>query len=489
MKENFYVSGKKVKYTMKMIFFSLLLINSNAFSDNIHPVSLTIHLRGVYESKISLMTTVGGNQLIQNILVKESVSSGDTAVFIVPAEYLPGEFVLRFDYKELKTSTPYPSEKNFIINQQNLELWVSPVYSNNPDSTKFQPDEKENAAMERFMKENFAQKEKIGLLQNFLLNYDDNKSDFYQQGIAEYEKRRKAHNKWIEDQIKADRDLFVATLYNFQFVQQISWEGTEADRRQSFRDHYFDYLNFNDSLLIRTRDMKSYLDQYVNLYGEDATTNALRDSLFALAGKNAIEKAKTGNPKVYGWMVDYFYKGYESFGIEPGIAMLAPYLNDPNCLTSKRQAILKRLEGMKTIVPGTIAPDFTFTDDSGKQAGFQNSQPGTPYKLVLFWSADCPHCKELAGKLYNWWLKPGNAQKVAVFALSLDETDTEVAEYQKAIPALQGWKHILTKGGVNSPEANSYYILATPVMLLVDSKSNEIISLPENVEQLESRLK
>jgi hypothetical protein len=475
---------KKVITILLVALFPALL-----FSSTINPVYLTVHLRGVYSSKISLMTTVGGNQLIQNILVKESVANGDTAVFIVPAEYLPGEFVLRFDYKEQKTSTPYPSEKNFIINQQDLELWVSPVYSNNPDSTKFQPGELENAAYDRFMKENYSQKDKVGLLQNFLMNYDEPKSEFYLMGIKEYEKRRKAHNQWISDQVKADRDLFVATLYNFQYVQPVDWQGTEQERRISFRNHYFDYIDFNDSLLIRTRDIKSWMDQYVNLYGQDATTNELRDSLFTLAGKMAIEKAKTGNPQVYGWMVDYFYKGYESFGIQPGISMLAPYLDDPNCLTSKRQAILKRLEGMKTIVPGIIAPDFMYTDGSGQQSSFRGYHAPSPYKLVLFWSADCPHCKELVGKLYNWCLQDDNAKKITVFALSLDETDTEVAEYQKAVPALQGWFHILTKGGVNSPEANSYYILATPVMLLVDSKTNEIISLPENLEQLEGRLK
>jgi peroxiredoxin len=283
--------------------------------------------------------------------------------------------------------------------------------------------------------------------------------------------------------------LFVSTLYNFQYVPAISWEGNETERKHSFREHYFDNIDFNDSLLIRSRDLKSWMDQYVNLYGEEVTTNELRDSLFTVAGRTAIEKAKTGHPKVYGWMVDYFYKGYESFGIQPGIAMLAPYLDDPNCLTSKRQAILKRLEGMKTIVPGTLAPDFTFTDESGKSASFQSYHPETPYKMVLFWSADCSHCMELVHKLYTWWQKPGNAQKLTVFALSLDETETEIAEYDKVLPILEGWKHVLTQGGVNSPEAGSYYILATPVMIVVNSLTNEIVSMPENIEQMESALK
>ena len=476
---------KRIRFLIILIVFA----SGKPFILEAKDITLTIHLRGVYSSDISLMTTNQANQLIETILSRKSVLNGDTAILHVPAEFLPGEFVLRFDYKEKASSSPYPAEKNFIINHQELELWVHPIYSNNADSTWFQDDEAENSALTRFMTENYAQKEMVGMLQNFLVNYDDDQSEFYQEGVREYEKRRKAHNQWISDQVKHDRDLFVSTLYNFQYVPEIRFEGPETERRQSLRDHYFDYIDFNDSLLIRTRDFKSWMDQYVNLYGEDATTASIRDSLFTLAGKNAVEKARAGHPVIYGWMVDYFYKGYESFNIQPGIAMLAPYLDDPDCLTSKRQAIIKRLEGMKTLVKGTIAPDFNYTDESGKQSGFLNYTSDTPYKLVLFWSADCPHCMELVSKLYNWWDQPENGKKLTVFALSLDDTETEVAEYHKVVKSLTGWQHMLTRGGVNSPEANSYFILATPVMILVDARSNEIVSMPENLGQLESALK
>jgi hypothetical protein len=455
----------------------------------IHTVSLTIHLRGVYSSKISLMTQKGGSALIQDILVKESVANGDTCTFIVPALYLPGEFVLRFDYKEEETSTPYPSEKSFILNQQDMELWVSPIFCNNADSTKWQDGESENTAMGKFMAENFKQKEKLGLLQNFLLNYDDNASDFYQEGIVEYEKRRQAHNQWITEQVKNERNLFVSTLFFFQYVPAISWNGDEADRRQSYKENYFEFVDFNDTLLIRSRDFKSWMDQYVNLYGEDATTNELRDSLFTVAGQRAVEKAKAGHPKIYGWMVDYFYNGYESFNIQPGIAMLATYLDDPNCLTAKRQAILKRVEGMKTLVPGSVAPEISYTDPTGLNVSLLGSQTKAQYKLVLFWSADCPHCMELVNKLYTFWQKPGSKDKMTIFAVSLDETETEIAEWDKAIRLLPGWNHYRAEGGVNSPEAASYFILATPVMVVVDAKTNQIVSMPETVEQLEKELK
>ena len=93
-------------------------------------------------------------------------------------ENLPGEFVLRFDYKEKETSSPYPSEKSIFINNQNLELWLSPKYCNNTDSTWFQNNEKENKAFSVFSKENMQNREKISILQDFLMKYDDIASEF-----------------------------------------------------------------------------------------------------------------------------------------------------------------------------------------------------------------------------------------------------------------------------------------------------------------------
>ena len=297
-------------------------------------LTLTIHLRGVSESKISLMT-MSATRLIKSIVEVQGIKNGETTVLQVPGEKLPGEFVLRFDYKEKKESTPYPSEKNLIIGYQNLELWVSPIYCNNPDSTWFQKGEIENRAFSNFSKENSFKKEKIGLLQQFLMSYDDPKSKFYRQGVSEFEKRRQDYNLWLGNRIRDEKSLFVSTLYRFQHIPGISLEGTEEERFTSLIHHYFDGMDFGDSLLVKTSNLNKWMDNYVNLYGKLATTITLRDSLFPIAARVAIEKAKVGHPLVYGWMVDYFYRGFEANNIQSGMKVLQDYLGDPNCLTSK----------------------------------------------------------------------------------------------------------------------------------------------------------
>ena len=473
------------KNIRNLLVLTLLLCHSSPVSLFAQPrdVTITIHLRGVYDSKTSLLGLTG-SRTFKPIAEVPAVKNGETVRLSVPGEKLPGEFVLRFDYREKATSTPYPSEKYLFINDQDLELWVNPKACNNADSTWFQPNEWENAAFIRFSKENAGRKEKLGLLQNFLMNYDETESLFYQQGIKEYEQRRTSYNLWLKTRSDQDSSLFVSCLYSFQYVPGIPWEGSETKRIEGVIAHYFDGMDVGNPMIIKTSDLNKWMDSYVNLYGGMATTVALRDSLFPLAGKRAIEKARQGDPLVYGWMVDYFYRGFETNGIDAGMKILQPYLDDPTCLTSKRQEIARRLEGMEQLVPGSQAPDITLNDQDGNLFELNSFETNNNYILLLFWSADCNHCVEMAENLYPLLQQPDLQQKISVVAISLDETETEIAAWERKIPQLTGWKHLRASEGINSKVAYDYYVLATPIMVLLNAKTKEIIATPNTIKEL-----
>lgn len=106
-------------------------------------ISLSVHLHGVSESKIALIPLSGSTQF-KAIADVSGIKIGETATMEVSKEYLPGEFIIRFESKEKKESEPKPSEKRILINQQNLELWINPVHASNQDSCRFQKDEREN---------------------------------------------------------------------------------------------------------------------------------------------------------------------------------------------------------------------------------------------------------------------------------------------------------------------------------------------------------
>lgn len=448
-------------------------------------ITLSIHIRGVSESKISLLPMAGA-KAYKPVLELASVKNGEAAVLNIPSEYLPGEFVVRFDYKEKPESTPYPSEKQLIVGKQPLELWVHPMFANNRDSSRYQEGETENATFARFSSENALQRKKIGLLQQFLMEYDQPESDFYRQGIAEYEKRRQAYNQWLDQKADADKALFVSGIYRFSYLPEINFTGSEQARLENLIDGYFAGLDFNDPNIIRTSQMNDWMNTYVNLHGQMATTIELRDSLIPAAAYKAIEKARTGHPLVYGWMVDYFYRGFEANDIPQGMKVLEPYLNDPACLTSKRMEIERRLKGMETLSVGSWAPDIQLTDHENLPFQLSKFKTEAKYLLLLFWSADCSHCQSTINALFPWSQLDENQKKASIIAVSLDETETEILAWEKKISALKGWKHLRAKEGINSKVANDYYILATPVMLVLDSKTMEIKAMPSTFSQFEA---
>ena len=168
--------------------------------------------------------------------------------------------------------------------------------------------------------------------------------------------------------------------------------------------------------------------------------------------------------------------------------MLEEHINNPNCLTSKKQQITKRLEGMAKLIPGALSPDFVISDNQGKNFEFHQYKGKARYKLLLFWSAGCVNCQQLINELKQWYNLPLNKKKLDIIAVSLDETAADTEKWKTALTALSEWKHIHAKEGVNSSVARDYAILSTPVMFLIGSKNNIIASIPGNLEQLKKDL-
>jgi hypothetical protein len=446
-------------------------------------VSLALKLRGVFDSKATLLAVAGNG--IKEVTAVSSIRGGTSTVLRIPKDMLPGEFVLRMDFKEKPSGISYPSEKRLIVNAENIELVVNPKFMNNPDSTYYLKGGEEDALLSRFSRENAKKKDQLNLLHNFLIGYEEIQTEVYRAAILEFEKKRTAYNSWLRGWASENKSHFVSRTFQLERVSKTDWTGSESDRVKSMLENYFDGIDFSDPQILKTRDLSNWMDVYVNIYGTMVRSERERDSLFTLAGRRAIEKSRDGHPLVYGWMVDYFYKGYESFNIKTGIEMLNTFLSDPRCITSRRMEIEKRLKGIDSIVPGRLAPDFYAVGTSNKKTLFSNYKTDLPFKLVLFWSADCHHCKELVKELYPWYKSVGR-KTMEVFALSMDFTELEVLRWETAKLALPGWVHSRPQGGVNSHEAQAYYILSTPVMVLVDSKTNTIVALPANIKQLKS---
>ena len=484
---------KRKIYLSLLISAACVFISSSVFAMSQAPNNsararqLTVNLEGIFDAKVTLLP-FKGLKTIKPIAEAAGVKEGKSVVIKIPVEYLPGEFLLRIDYRAKESDHYYPAERIIYVNEEDIGLTVNPPYINNDEKTKFNSGEKENTVYGVFMKENSAKRMPIDLLRQLLLSYDLPKSEFYAQAVKEFESRRIKYNAWLKDQARVYKKLYVSRLFQFQYIPAVSWSGDEFERLNQILKNYFEGIDFSDPLIIRSREFSRFMDIYMGLYGAQAKTAESRDALFTQAGRVACEKASFADPRVYGWMVDYFYTGYETYNIKDGMIMLQEHINNPKCLTSKKEQIIQRLEGMRKLIPGANAPDFVLSDKQADDFQFHKWVPKARYKLLLFWTTTCADCLELVNELSQWYNQPANKNKADIITVNLDEAQIGVEKWKFAIKPLSAWKNLQAKGGVNSPVARAYAILSTPVMFLVDSKSNKIVSVPETFEKFKKEL-
>jgi hypothetical protein len=466
----------------------VMILSTMGFGQITKERSVKVQLRQIVDADISI-TPFNGLKAVTPIEEIKALKNNETATFLIPEKYIPGEFVLRINYRAKESDAPYPSERYIYLFKQDIVLSINPPYINDNDSTKFSNGEMENTIYAAFTKENILRRSQLELLRQLLLNYDSLKSAFYLKAVNEFEQRRLEYNNWLGKQSKAYHDLYISRLFQFRYIPAIIWTEDKDAQMLRFAKNYFEGIDFSDTLILPSRELNQFMSDYMSLYGMLSTTSELRDSLFTMAGSIACEKASEGHPKVYGWMTDYFYNGYETYSINKGMVMLQKHMNNPNCLTSKKQQINKRLAGVKDLIPGSLAPDFVLPVNADDNFNFHKWKSKAPYKLLLFWSADCAHCLLFVNELKQWYSIPENKKKLDIIAVSLDATDSEIQKWTAVKIEFSGWQHLRAKEGVNSPVANSYSILSTPAMYLVKNENNIIKAVPLDMNQLKEGIK
>ena len=444
-------------------------------------LELNVKIRGVYSSKISL-SPFNGVKTAEAIAAHDPVAAGEHVLFEVPERFLPGEFLIRFDYKKDADSHPYPSELHVYLNENSITVNANPLYLRG-DSLILGNDV-ENKAFFAYQQDLSEKRQTIALIEQLLVAYDRPGDRLYREAILAYKERVKAMNEWIKKQQHARPDLYVSRLFGFDAMIPVNWEVPETERINEILDVYFRQLDVKDSLILRSRQLNEFMGRYMNLWGQLGNLQEQpMDSLYVLAGQIACTMASVGHPKMYGWMVDYFYNGYEQYGIDEGIAMLRTHIAQPHCLTAKKQEIKRRLEGMEHIKVGSIAPPVSF--ESELKTYEYKPDKDKSYGLMIFYESDCWHCKEFLKELKEWYLHDVNRVWFDVAGFAFDE---EKGTWEKNMAGLSlPWTDHWVEGGINSELGNRYYLLATPVIYIVDHNM-KILEAPRTVREIKAFL-
>lgn len=457
---------------LDLITFVVLLCGINVLEAQ--NCSVNVKLRGVYDATLSISKFENGRygEAIQTV----SEVRND-AFLTVPADKLPGQFLLRMDYRQKVTDNPYPSEFVFFVNKDNISLGINPMVTR-ADSVTFENDS-ENPVYYSFMRENALRRQQLALVGQLLEGYENRSGRFYRDAITEFDRLRDNYNTWIDQQISLNSGTLVSRLFAFQKVPAKRWTASVTEQLDDQRKNYFNYIDFEDDQQLHFQAFSDFMNNYMAMYGMQATNEALRDSLFTEAGRMACSRFSSAHPKLYGWIVDYFYRGFETYNITTGISMLQQFINDPNCLTSKKQEILKRLEGMQKIKEGSVAPSFEAEMIDGIKLRFDGVSKQKKYELLVFYESTCSHCNDFLVKLSEWYKVPENSIWFDVITISMDDnrSNWELSFQKNKFP----WHDVWAPGGVNSKVANDYYILSTPVVFIID-KEMRIQSMPVDLE-------
>ena len=469
---------RKVSLILTLLIFSSQLILGQGVLIDKNSYTLTLHISGVYDATVTVIPFTGTNN-VSPLCVLQNVRK-DTVINF-PDDMLPGEFDIRFDYRVNPTDKPSPSDMMFFMNRQNIEWKLNPQYI--PDDSLVFLNDDENSVYRRFMQdEKHRWKQEIGLLEKVAVYYDHSRNTFYKKLIQEYNSRRKEYNAWIDEQTEQYGKLFASRLFQLQKVQTLPDENLdEQNLLTGHINHYFDDFNFSDTLVIRTRDIMTFMEDYMSLFGILVKQGKPRDSLYVAAGEQACTLASKGNPKVYGWMADYFYKGYEQASIEAGKQMLQKHINNPNCFTRERQLIANRVKGASLFQEGTAAPYFQAETNKQTIFDFATYRTAKKYCMLVFYDSQCLHCQQLLSGLKQLYAADSIQHDFDIISVSLDSEQQPWLNYSQASGFT--WTDVWAKGGMLSKAANDYCVIGTPVVYMLNS-DRKIVKLPQYVEQM-----
>ncbi|WP_242133930.1 TlpA family protein disulfide reductase [Aestuariivivens marinum] len=249
---------------------------------------------------------------------------------------------------------------------------------------------------------------------------------------------------------------------------------------KQLKDHYFDYIDFNNKILQSSSFLEEKMLNYV--FGMLSKTkdeiNNYKDNIdvFCTVLKpTPLEVKRILLVDLWQQMVDLNKEAVANYLAETYLMDIAVALND--------QHLLNGLMVYKDTSVGNEAPDFSFEMTKEGKKTIKRLSELSEYKnyVVVFWSTTCSYCLDEIPRLQAF-AKTLEKGLVKVIAIAIEDEDIKWKTLKLNYPE---FIHIYGKGKWDNEIGNSYGVTATPTYFILD-KDKKIISKPEDVEALKA---
>ena len=278
--------------------------------------------------------------------------------------------------------------------------------------------------------------------------------------------------------MKATRPVLVPTL---------TAEGDSLsmnERYQYYLKHYWDNLPMDDDMLIRTpapifiQPVKDYMDKALK-GAPPSTIMPLLDS--------AIERSRKSK-EVFKYLVHTFTEHYLQSNVmvydEVYVHLVKRYYETGEAFWSSPSVIdeqVHRANCWQNILVGKTAPELIMQDTMGFAHSLHRMR--NDYKLLVFWSPSCGHCKTIIPAVNDVYKKWKDTYNIGIYGVLSEPDDNSVKVWKRLINERNlhdGWIHL--NGGVANVDWREVYdVQTTPQIFLLD-KDNKIIGKRMNAE-------
>jgi peroxiredoxin len=369
---------------------------------------------------------------------------------------------------------------DLLWNRENIRLSTRSEFA--ADSIKFQSSV-ENQVYYFYLRLERLTQQKLDLLMP-VIDYYPVKDGFYGIVAGEFESGQKRLFK-VQDSLSGlyPSSLAVRIIKN-QSTPFLSASLSKEERISYLRLHFFDNVNFQDTLLLNTNAWANKAISYLSLYGNSKLDQKQLEAEFIKA-VTIMFSAAAVNAEVYKFILDYVVGGFDKYHFDGVITYIADNFQDPfSCEDQARKtALQKKLDNFKKLSIGKMAPEIEVPDPKGKIVKLSGIR--SEYLLVIFYSSQCGHCAQMMPLVKEFYDKQ-KPKRVEVLAVSIDTSRTEWTQFLKEDKL--DWINVSELNGFNSKAADDYNIFATPTMFLLD-REKKIIAKPISWRELEQSLR